>query len=304
MQWLWKVINLIIQEFWQKCVSIFITNKRYYGKRKLHQEENPNSFPRHPAKPEWVKKEVIRLKALMPNDGHRKIAFTFNRLHADKREMTVGRTFVSYTIRNHHYEIQVLRRKLKHKRPRAVPKHLIWGIDLTGKTISKEKQHAIVGVIEHQSRACLILSALIDKSTIALLRILLDLMEQYQKPKIIRTDNEAIFTSRLFMLVLWLLRIKHQRIEVACPWQNGKTERFFGTLKEKLNQWELGSFTELNHSLSLFRFWYNHIRPHQYLEGLTPAEVWQGKTNYKRKNNKAFWFETWDGLLTGYYLPP
>ncbi len=251
-----------------------------------------------------MKKEVIRLKALMPYDGHRKIAFAFNRLHTNKRQMTVGRTFVGYTIRDHHYEIQVLRRKLKHKQPRPVPKHLIWSIDLTGKTASRGKQYSILGVIEHQSRSCLTLSALTDKSTITLLRILLELIEQYQKPKIIRTDNEAVFTSWLFKMGLWMMRIKHQRTEVACPWKNGKTERFFGTLKEKLNQWEVDSVTSLDHSLQIFQFWYNHIRAHQYLAGLTPAEVWQGKTSYIRNNNKAYWFDEWEGLLTGYYLPP
>jgi hypothetical protein len=53
-----------------------------FGQRKKNlQETNRNTFPRHPPKPEWVKKEIIRLKALMPNDGHRKIAYAFNRLY-------------------------------------------------------------------------------------------------------------------------------------------------------------------------------------------------------------------------------
>ncbi len=85
---------------------------------------------------------------------------------------------------------------------------------------------------------------------------------------------------------------------------NGRIERLFGTLKEKLNLWEIDSFESLNHSLYLFQFYYNHVRPHQHLEGLTPAEVWQGKTNFNRSNNRVYWFDEWDGLLTGYYLPP
>ena len=116
--------------------------------------------------------------------------------------------------------------------------------------------------------------------------------------------NEAIFTSRLFQFGLWLLRIQHQHTEICCPWQNGRIERFFGTLKERLNQWEVMSLESLNLSLYAFRYWYNHVRPHQYLDGLTPAEVWQGKTDFKRKSHQTCWFEAWDGLLTGYYLPP
>ena len=276
-----------------------------FGRRRKPVVENtPNTFPRHPPKPEWVIKEVIRLKALMPHDGQRKIADAFNRLYSQQRNMTVGKTFVGYRIRDHQYEIQVLRRKLKHQRPKPVPPHLIGGMDLTGKTDTTGNQHTLFGIVEHHSRACLTLSAIADKSAITLLRIIFDLIERYPKLKLIRTDNEAVFTSRLFRLGLWLLRIKHQRTEVCCPWQNGKVERFFGTLKEKLNQWDVDSFPALNHSLALFRCWYNHIRPHQYLHGLTPAEVWQGNTDCKKRHHKPCWFEAWDGLLTGYYLPP
>ena len=179
-------------------------------------------------------------------------------------------------------------------------------MDLTGKTDINGYQHTLFSIVEHHSRACLKPKALHTKASIALLRELLDAIEALEnsKPKIIRTDNEAVFTSRMFRFSLWLLRIKHQRTELACPWMNGRVERFFGTLKQKLNHWEIPNMDALNASLHLFQFWYNHVRPHQYLDGLTPAEVWQGKINFKRSNNKIYWFEEWDGLLTGYYLPP
>lgn len=83
---------------------------------------------------------------------------------------------------------------------------------------------------------------------------------------------------------------------------NGRVERFFGSLKEKLNQWEVDSLGQLNGALHQFRFWYNHVRPHQNLEGRTPAEVWQGKDIFTSKPKGEFFFEAWDGLLQGYYL--
>lgn len=61
-----------------------------------------------------------------------------------------------------------------------------------------------------------------------------------------------------------------------CSPVNGRVERFFGTLKEKLNQWDVNSLEQLGDTLVQFRFWYNHVRPHHHLDGLTPAEVWQG----------------------------
>jgi hypothetical protein len=40
-------------------------------------------------KPKWVKTEVIRLKAVMPEAGCRTIAHHFNRRWTSRREMTV-----------------------------------------------------------------------------------------------------------------------------------------------------------------------------------------------------------------------
>jgi hypothetical protein len=83
---------------------------------------------------------------------------------------------------------------------------------------------------------------------------------------------------------------------------NGRIERFFGTLKEKLNLWEVDNRKQLNGALGQFQVWYNHVRPHQYLDGRTPAEIWQSSDVYTQQIKKEYWFEAWDGLLTGYYL--
>jgi putative transposase len=87
-----------------------------------------------------------------------------------------------------------------------------------------------------------------------------------------------------------------------CPWQNGRIERLFGTLKQKLDQWGIAGFNALNGSLAEFRFFYNFVRPHQNLDGRTPAEAWAGKNPFATKIKSEYWFETWDGLLQGYYL--
>lgn len=253
-------------------------------------------------KPEWVRKEVIRLKAFMIHDGCRKVAETFNRLHQHKRKMTVGKTYVYETIKKHRYEIQVLRRKIKHRKPRLLPKNLIWSLDLTQVPDDGKQPHTLFGILDSGTRACLKLQAIRTKTSIMLLRCLLDTVERYGKPKIVRTDNERTFTSRLFRLGLWLIGIKHQRTEVCCPWQNGKIERFFGTLKEKLKSHVFEGTEILADDLHLFRFWYNHVRPHQHLNGRTPAEAWSGQV--PNLQGKHYYFNQWNGALTGFYLPP
>ena len=70
----------------------------------------------------------------MPDAGCRLIADSFNRRFAGSKQMTVGKSFVAEIVRKYQYEIQVLRKKIKHAKPKAVPRNWVWGMDLTGKT--------------------------------------------------------------------------------------------------------------------------------------------------------------------------
>ncbi|MDO8465398.1 MAG: integrase core domain-containing protein [Gallionella sp.] len=263
----------------------------------------PADNHRHtPQKPEWLKAEIIRLKALMPQAGCRSIADICNRRFAASRKVTVGKTYVHQVLQRHDYEIQILRRNLKHAKPKNVPRNLIWGIDLTGKTDTNKNLHALFDIIDHGSRTLLHLQALRDKTSRTLIDCLNQTIRAHGKPKTIRTDNEAIFTSRIFRCGLKLLGIRHQLTDPGCPWQNGRIERLFGTLKQKLDQWQVSNIAQLNRDLDVFRYWYNHIRPHQNLDGKTPAEAWCGDNPFAKPPKQEHWLKAWDGLLMGYEL--
>ena len=135
-------------------------------------------------KPEWLKHEIVHLKALMPHAGCRAIADICNRRFAATRKVTVGKTFVHQTLQRHDYEIQVLRRKLKHAKPTNVPCNLIWGVDLTGKTDGQGRLHSLLGVLDHGSRALLHLQALPDKTSRTLLACLHEIIHAYGKPQV------------------------------------------------------------------------------------------------------------------------
>jgi transposase InsO family protein len=253
-------------------------------------------------KPDWAVEEVIRLKALMADAGCRRIADTFNRLHAARHAMTVSKSWVAATVRKHRLEIEERRREWKRRIPRPMQFNRVWGMDLTGKRDSAGVVHPILAIVDHGSRLAVSLRALPDKATIAILRALLDATERFGKPRAVRTDNESVFTSRLFHLALWSLGIAHQRTEPHCPWQNGRVERFFGTLKEKLDRWRVDGRNQLALALGDIRAWNNHVRPHQHLGGRTPAEAWAGIDPYAAAPKSASYFTAWDGMLTGFYL--
>lgn len=190
--------------------------------------------------------------------------------------MTVSKTYVADTCRRHQYLILHARRRLKHRVPRPMPRNRVWGCDLLTKTDQQGRAHLALAIIDHASRACLRLQRLSDKSSLRLFRKLVHTMKQYGPPHFLRTDNEAVFVSRLFRLGLWLVGIRQQRIDPGCPWRNGRVERFIGTVKRELRYEKLTGRHDVAHKLTVIRAWYNHARPHDHLQGRTPAEVWAG----------------------------
>jgi putative transposase len=261
----------------------------------------PPHANRKTAKPAWVRHEVRRLAALT-GSGCRSIAHIFNRLHAVRHAMTVSKSYVGYTLRQYRYEIALLRRQIKHRPPRPVAKNHTWAIDMTGKGDSQGNIHAILGIEDHGSRALLTLQLLTHRNAWTLMGHVFLAIGQFGKPRALRSDNDAVFKSRVFCTVLRLFNIRQQFTVPGCPWMNGRIERLFGTFKQKLDQLEVDGAVALAQLLGEFRGWYNAVRPHQHLAGRTPAEAWNGIDPYASAPQSVTWFAAWDGLLTGYCL--
>jgi transposase InsO family protein len=224
----------------------------------------------------------------------------FNRRHADNG-MRVGKSFVAKIIQHQAYRLSRIEREIRNAKPRIVPNNVIWAMDTTELRFDKTTAVPLLDLLDHGSRACLNLQWLADRSTTGVLEILLAAMKRFGKPRVIRSDNGSIFTSRLFRFVLICLGVQHQRIEPYMPWQNGRIERFFGTFKTAIRQIVLPPVDTLQTALDEFRLFYNHIRTHTAIGGRTPAEAWS-KT--RKPHTAPIWFTTWDGVLTGDYYPP
>ena len=248
-------------------------------------------------KPDWVVSKVIYLKAMMPQVSGYKIADIFNRQFSPRE--TVSKTYVYNIIRKHKYSILTERKNIKNKKPYQVKINKIWAIDLTGKHDASKQNKHIFAIIDHGSRFNIVLKHIKDKSSKRLLFELYKAVKEHGKPGFIRTDNDVVFKSIIFKLGLKFMGINQQLTDIGCPWQNGRVERFFGTLKEKLNLVLIKNSGHLDWHLTDFRFWYNHVRTHMNLEGSTPIEVWLNKDI----KPEAEFYSAWDGLLTGYLHP-
>ena len=127
------------------------------------------------------------------------------------------------------------------------------------------------------------------------------LADSYGLPTRLRVDNEICLNSCLMRGALALLGVRLQTTELQCPWQNGRIERFFGTLKQKLDTITVADGHALALQLGAFRVWYNHVRPHQHLLGRTPAEAWGGRS---KASGVPLHFSAWGGRLTGRCFSP
>jgi transposase InsO family protein len=254
-------------------------------------------------KPDWVVQEVLRLKALMgKHAGCRKVADTFNRLHAPHR---VGKSFVSDTIRNHQYALLNITRELRDQRPAPVGVNRVWCVDLTFVRDHHGTPRPVLGVVDHGSRVCTRLAAVVNKRSWTLIGHLCLAMGQHGKPSAIRTDNELVFNSAVFTTFLKLVGIHHQRIPICAPWCNGRIESFFGRIKPYIRQIHIDSTAGLQNALDDIRHFFNHVRTHQNLAGLTPAEVWYGLTPIdiaQTTPKSAQLVQMLDGLLVGYHV--
>ena len=253
-------------------------------------------------KPQWVVRIVIGLGA--HGLSCRKIANNVNRRFG--RRITIGKTWVNKVLRAHALEIADQRRAMRRAPPMAFAVNHTWALDLSFYTSAPGALYTMLGIIDHGSRRLLCLKHLPRKCTLTLLGHLLLTMARFGVPAVIRTDNEGMFRSILWKAVLKALNIVHRHGTPYCPWHNGRIERLFGTLKPLLKKVCPVSAKTLRKTLRDFLCFYNEVRVHQNLKGLTPMEAWQGKTLADVQQEQATlpgqWVAALDGLMLGYYV--
>ena len=121
---------------------------------------------------------------------------------------------------------------------------------------------------------------------------------EYGLPQAIRTDNGPPFASTalagLSRLAVWWIKlgIVPERIEPGKPQQNGRHERMHRTLKEEVMP-PAENRRAQQRALDKFRQEYNQVRPHDALEGKTPASVYVPSTReYPRRMPEVEYADT------------
>jgi transposase InsO family protein len=284
----------------------YLQSARRHRRRKRHAPAPAKGFrpapPRRSGgrpKPPWAIAEALRLYDA--TGSYRLATYAFNRLYAHQG-VSVCPTTVYTWVRKHRSDMETVRLHTRNRFPRPAPPNLRWCLDATGKRDGQGNTHFILGIIDHGTRLCLTLQRLEHGTTDAILRQIAAAVERFGKPRFLRTDNARVFRCPAFERGLAQIGIRHEFSEPGKPWQNGRIERLFLTLKQKLNAVTPDDGAALDRLLAAFRHWYNVIRPHQHLHGLTPHEAWCGIDPYRSAPRSVERFSAWGGLLTGFYL--
>jgi putative transposase len=174
--------------------------------------------------------------------------------------------------------LQVKRRK--HRRARrerpppltaAHPNH-VWAYDFLQDQDMHGRTFSILTVMDEFTREGLAIAVAEATSAAWVITVLSELVALHGAPTYLRSDNGAEFVA--LAVQAWLARrhVRTRYIDPGCPWQNGKEERFNGTVRDEcLNLHRVASGAEARVRLAAFRDQYNHDRPHSRLDDRTPA---------------------------------
>lgn len=164
----------------------------------------------------------------------------------------------------------------------AYPNH-IWAYDFLQDADRQGNKLYILTVMDEFTREGLATHVASETSAEGVQAVLAALRDVYGTPSYLRSDNGAEFVA--LALQDWLAQheVVPLYIDPGCPWQNGKDERFNGTVRDEcLNMQLFGSLVEARIRLEAFRQHYNSERPHSALGYQTPVafrQAWDQAQN-------------------------
>ena len=178
------------------------------------------------------------------------------------------------------------RRRRRPAHPGTVPPHTtapndLWAADFKGQFRTGDGIYCYpLTITDQHSRFLLTCHSLRNVQTVGAKPAFARAFREYGLPRAIRTDNGVPFATQAIhglsqLNVLWMrLGIQHQRILPAHPQQNGAHERMHKTLKAGAIRPPRATLPAQQRAFDAFRREYNEVRPHDTLQGQTPASIY------------------------------
>ena len=235
----------------------------------MHIHRSTYRYTPHPRDDTTLLAQIRNLAERYPRYGSR-------RIHALVRQSgVVNHKRLRRVWRRHGMQVHRIRRP-RFRRPRttqlqaAYPGH-IWAYDFVEDVLVDGRKIYILTVMDEFTREGLALDVALSTSAERVLGVLNGLVVDHGGPRYLRSDNGAEFVATAVQLWLRESGVQTLYIEPGKPWQNGKEERFNGTVRDEcLNLHVFASLAEAHVRLNVFRQEYNSERPHSRLGYLTP----------------------------------
>jgi putative transposase len=218
-----------------------------------------------------VATQLQALAQAHPRYGYRRIWALLRRKH------TINRKRVHRLWKQARLQVQrPRRRRLRRERPlplaAAYPNH-IWAYDFVEEKDVHGHVLRILTVMDEFTREGLAIDVDLSTSAERVIGVLVQLVAAHGAPAYLRSDNGSEFVAVVVQAWLAQRQIQTLYIDPGCPWQNGKDERFNGTVRDEcLNMQLFASVAEAHVRLETFRHHYNDDRPHSRLGYQTPSE--------------------------------
>ncbi len=241
--------------------------------------------------PEPVKNEITAVKRENPEFGSRKVRnFLFRFRGVRVSNGTVRKTLKEANIA----PLAQPTKKKRKKKPKV--QHFeraqamqLWQTDITSLMLTRHSQRVyLTAFMDDHSRYVVSWALQLQQTKEFVMETLLAGIQRFGKPEEVLTDQGRQYFSWRgksdFRKLLSKQGIRHVVSRAHHPETVGKCERFWETVKtefwERVEPQDLG---EARERLGHFIEHYNHFRPHQGLDGMTPADRFFGAEAEVRK---------------------
>ena len=203
--------------------------------------------------------------------GYRRVRIFLGR---DGFKMSTGRAHRLWRVAKLQVPRKRPRKRISGSRPRPqtpIGPNQVWAFDFVFDACADGRQLKCLTVADEFTKEGLAIEVDGRIRSGRVIEVLSRLVSERGAPKHLRSDNGPEFVSRA--LLKWIVDqgIDTALIEPGKPWQNGKEERFNGTVRDEcLNLHVFTSLAEACVRLGAFRQHYNTERPHSQLGYLTP----------------------------------
>lgn len=218
----------------------------------MHIHRSTFHYTAHPVDDTALLHQIQQLATCHPRYGYRRISVLVNRTEK------VHQKRIRRLWQRHRLQVRrVVRKRTQRVRPErleaAYPSH-IWAYDFLEDALSDGTPLRILTVMDEFTREGLAVDVALTTSAERVIGVLTGLLAQHGAPMYLRSDNGAEFVATTIQVWLAQSGVQTLYIEPGKPWQNGKEERFNGTLRDEcLNMHVFTSIAEAYVRLGSFR---------------------------------------------------